>query len=41
MQNSTRDRARDEREARRNYIVLCGVSTVVMSALVAGATALL
>ena len=41
MQDSTRESERDRRQATRNYIALCAVSTVVMAALVAGATSLL
>jgi len=38
MQDSTREIERERREARRNYIALCAVSTVVMAAIVAAAT---
>jgi hypothetical protein len=41
MQDSTRENERDRREARRNFIALCAVSTVVMAALVAAAISLL
>ena len=41
MQESTRESEREQRQARRNYIALCAVSTVVMAAIVALATTLL
>jgi hypothetical protein len=41
MQDSTRETARDQHAARRNYIALCAIATVAMAAIVAAATTLL